>query len=101
MSKNHRDQTQFSPEKRTLEKGKWVCYYLHICYLLSHTDKQIYKQAIDSFNDIQGPDLHIIQGPDLHIIQYDNIYKTVIIMMITTQTIKAMYTEDLVYHVGR
>ena len=93
MSKNHRDQTQFSPEKRTLEKGKWVCYYLHIRYLLSHTDKQIYKQAIDSFNDIQGPDLHIIQ--------YYNIYKTVIIMMITTQTIKAMYTEDLVHHVGR
>ena len=24
MNKNHKDQTQFSPEKKTLEKGKWV-----------------------------------------------------------------------------
>ena len=28
MNKNHRDQTQFSPEKKIIEKGKWVCYYL-------------------------------------------------------------------------
>ena len=75
MNKNHRDQTQFSPEKKTLEKGKWVCYYLYIRFLLSHrqTNKQTNKQ-IYSFNDTQAPGQHIIQ--------YYNIYKTVIIMMI-------------------
>ena len=72
MKKNHRDQTQFSPEKKTLEKIKWVCYYLHIRYLLSH--RQTNKQTIYSFNDIQAPGLHITQ--------YCNIYKTVIKMMI-------------------
>ena len=35
MNKSHRDQTQFSPEKRALEKGKWISYYLYIRYLLS------------------------------------------------------------------
>ena len=34
MNKNHRDQTQFSPEKKTLEKEKLIYYYLHIRYLL-------------------------------------------------------------------
>ena len=33
INKNHQDQTQFSPEMKTLEK-KLVCYYLHIRYLL-------------------------------------------------------------------
>ena len=72
MNKNHRDQTQFSPEKKTLEKGKWVCYYLYIRYLLSH--RQTNKETIYFFNDIQAPGLHIIQ--------YYNVYKTLIIMMI-------------------
>ena len=58
MNKNHRDQTQFSPEKKTLEKGKWVYYYLYIRYLLSH--RQTKKQTIYSINDIQAPGLHII-----------------------------------------
>ena len=39
MNKNHRNQTQFSPEKKTSEKGKWVCYYLNIRYLLSNKQK--------------------------------------------------------------
>ena len=30
MNKNHRDKKQFSPEKKTLQKEKWVCYYLYI-----------------------------------------------------------------------
>ena len=58
MNKNHRDQTQFSPEKKTLEKGKWVCYYLYICYLLP--PRQTDEQIIYLFNDIQAADLHII-----------------------------------------
>ena len=36
MKKSHRHQTHFSPEKKILEKGKWVCYYLYISYLLPH-----------------------------------------------------------------
>ena len=44
------------PRKKTLEKRKWVCYYLHIRYLLSH--RQTKKQTIYSFNDVQGPGLH-------------------------------------------
>ena len=33
---NHGCQTQFSPVIKTLEKVRRVCYYLYICYLLSH-----------------------------------------------------------------
>ena len=72
MNENHRDQTQISPEKNILEKGKWVWYYLYIRYLLSH--RQTNKQAIYSFNDIQAPGLHTVQ--------YHNTYNTVIIMII-------------------
>ena len=56
--KDHRDQTQFSPEQKTLEKGKWVCYYLYICHL--RLRRQTNKQIIYHFNDIQAPVLHII-----------------------------------------
>ena len=48
MNKNHKDQTQFSPEKKDCRKRK-------------PTRKQIY-----SFNEMQGPGLHIIK--------YNNIY---------------------------
>ena len=58
MNKDHRDQTQFSPEQKTLEKGKWVCYYLYICHLLSR--RRTNKQITYHFNDIQAPGLHII-----------------------------------------
>ena len=61
MNKNHRDQTQFIPEKRP--------YYLYIRYLLSH--RQTSKQIIYSLN--------YIQAPGLHIIQYYHIFKTRII----------------------
>ena len=46
MNEDRRDQTQFSPEKKTLEKEKWVCYYLYIRYVLSHrqTNKKTNKQ---------------------------------------------------------
>ena len=74
MNKSHRDQTQFSPEKRALEKGKWISYYLYIRYLLSlqkPTYQPTNKQTIQSFN--------YIQAPGLHITQYYNIYKSVII----------------------
>ena len=47
MNKNHRDQAQFSPEKITLGKEKWVCYYLHIRYLLS--DRKTNKEIIYIF----------------------------------------------------
>ena len=46
INKNHRDQTQFSPERKTLENGKLVCYYLYIRYLQSH--RQTKKQTIYS-----------------------------------------------------
>ena len=58
MNKNHRDQTQFL-QKKTLGKGKWVCYYLYIHLLsnISQTNKQTNNIF---FNDIQAPGLHII-----------------------------------------
>ena len=28
MNKSQGGQTQFSPQKKTLEKGKWICYCL-------------------------------------------------------------------------
>ena len=76
MNKYQRDQTQFSPEKKAPEKGKWIFYYLYIHYLLSHreTNKQTNKQTIYYFNDKQAPGLHIIE--------YYNVYKTVITMTI-------------------
>ena len=72
MNEDHRDQTQLSPEKNILEKGKWIWYYLYIRYLLYH--RQTNKQAIYSFNDIQAPGLHIVQ--------YHSISNTVITTMI-------------------
>ena len=36
MNKTHGDQTHFSPEKETTEKGKWATCYLHVRCLLSH-----------------------------------------------------------------
>ena len=55
MNIYHKDQTKFYPEKkRTLEKEKWVCYYLYIRYLLSHvqTNKQTNKQINKQTNNI-------------------------------------------------
>ena len=70
MNKNHRDQTQFSPEKNS---GKRKMVLLLSVYSLSAIT-QTNKQTIYFFNDMQAPGLHIIQ--------YYNIYKTVIIFMI-------------------
>ena len=44
-------------QKNTLQKGNWV--YLYIRHLLSH--RQTKKETVYSFNDIEGPGLHIIQ----------------------------------------
>ena len=60
--------------------------------LKKKTNKQ-HRQTIYSFNDIQAPGLHIIQ--------YYNIYKAVVILMIIKKTVKTIYIEDLVHHVGK
>ena len=60
--------------------------------LKKKTNKQ-HRQTIYSFNDIQAPGLHIIQ--------YCNIYKAVVILMIIKKTVKTIYIEGLVHHVGK
>lgn len=48
-----------------------------------------FKQTISSSNDIQASGLHIIR--------YYNIYKTVIIMTIIIETVKAIYIGAIVH----
>ena len=59
---------------------------------LSRTNKQTNK-TIHSDIDIKAPGLHTIQ--------YNNIYKTVVIMVIIMKTTKIIYIVDLVHHMER
>ena len=58
INKSHRDQTQFSPEKKDSKKQK-MGFLLSVCSLSFITPTN--KQAIYYFNDIQAPSLHTIQ----------------------------------------
>ena len=64
MNKNHRDQTQFSPEKKDPRKRKMgLLFSLYSLSAITQTN----KQTIYYFNYIQAPGLHIIQYYDIYI----------------------------------
>ena len=72
MNKNHREQTQFSPEKK--DSRQWRMGLLLSVYSLSAIIRTNEHKIIYFLN--------VIQDQGLHIIQYYNIYKTRIIMLI-------------------
>ena len=59
---------------------------------LSRTNKQTNKTI---YSDID------IKAPGLHTIQYNNIYKTVVIMVLIMKTTKIIYIVDRVHYMER
>ena len=48
INKNDRDQVQFSPERKTLEKAKWICCLLHLLFSATLTGGTCKKKIDES-----------------------------------------------------